>query len=163
MFWGLFGTPLAVYVWQNLVGPKFQKQNRRDSFEGTLGEGRSKKSALSTHVLGLHDAGVVVDVADEIAATAKDDVEIYIRDNLLTRDQSTPGSKRHGFSVDKFCAAVNTLTDDSREGVVAGAKAGTDAGTDAAETPHVSMPSQAATATATATSLRGGGVEGVDV
>jgi hypothetical protein len=34
---------------------------------------------------------------------------------------------------------VNTLTDDSREGVVAGAKAGTDA----AETPHVSMPSPA--------------------
>jgi hypothetical protein len=101
----------------------------------------------------------IPNVADEIAATAKDDVEIYIRDNLLTRDQSTPGSKRHGFSVDKFCAAVNTLTDDSREGVVAGAKAGTDA----AETPHVSMPSPAATATATATSLRGGGVEGVDV
>jgi hypothetical protein len=59
MFLGAFGTPLAVYVWQNLVSPKFQKQNRRDSFEGTLGEGRSKKSALSTHVLGplRHAAG----------------------------------------------------------------------------------------------------------
>jgi hypothetical protein len=42
MFLGAFGTPLAVYVWQNLVSPKIQKQNRRDVFEGTLGKGRSE-------------------------------------------------------------------------------------------------------------------------
>jgi hypothetical protein len=72
---------------------------------------QEKKDFIKAIASGLSVRMTMSWRADEIAAGADDDIEVYIRDNILTSGKSMTGSDRHWFSTDKFCAAVEQLTD----------------------------------------------------
>ena len=78
-----------------------------------MGISQEKKDFIKKTAPGIHVYMATSCQADEIAVSADNAAEEYIRSHMLTYEKSAVGTKRWWFSEELFCRAVDTMGDDA--------------------------------------------------
>ena len=73
---------------------------------------KERKEFIKKVAPGIHVYMATYHLADEIWVNPSDEVEEYIKNNLLKIEKSAVGVGRPWFSEKKFCEAVDTLSDE---------------------------------------------------